>query len=145
MSVGQRLCVNFSVSRANFLTTLHSHFDITCYQEEVYGRWNGFPASHEVTSPTIIWPLPIIHDQIKRPPILYLFSFIYYLLFLFLYNYRMRRSRYYNLTASNRPWPYRTATCSLSFIFYYFFYFWSSLFNVDVSYSVIYLSIYVYS
>ena len=28
--VGQRLCINFSVSRANFLTTLRSHLDITC-------------------------------------------------------------------------------------------------------------------
>ena len=28
--VGQRVCINFSVSRANFLTTLHSYLDITC-------------------------------------------------------------------------------------------------------------------
>ena len=28
--VGQRLCINFSISRANFLTTLRSHLDITC-------------------------------------------------------------------------------------------------------------------
>jgi hypothetical protein len=33
LSVGQRLCINFSVSRANFLTTLRSHLDVTysCY------------------------------------------------------------------------------------------------------------------
>jgi hypothetical protein len=30
LSVGQRLGANFYVSRANFLTTLHSHLDITC-------------------------------------------------------------------------------------------------------------------
>ena len=30
LSVGQRLCINFSVSRANFLTTLCSHLDVTC-------------------------------------------------------------------------------------------------------------------
>ena len=30
LSVGQRLCINFSVSRANFLTTLRSHLDVTC-------------------------------------------------------------------------------------------------------------------
>ena len=31
--VGQRLCINFSVSKANFLTTLRSHLDATrsCY------------------------------------------------------------------------------------------------------------------
>ena len=27
----QRLCINFSVSRVNFLTTLHSHLNIFCY------------------------------------------------------------------------------------------------------------------
>ena len=30
LSVGQRLCINFSVSRANFLTTLRSHLDVAC-------------------------------------------------------------------------------------------------------------------
>ena len=30
LCVGQRLCINFSVSRANFLTTLRSHLDVTC-------------------------------------------------------------------------------------------------------------------
>ena len=30
LSVGQRIYINFSISRANFLTTLHSHFDVTC-------------------------------------------------------------------------------------------------------------------
>ena len=30
MFVGQRLCINFFVSRANFLTTLRSHLDVTC-------------------------------------------------------------------------------------------------------------------
>jgi hypothetical protein len=31
LSIGQRLCVNFYVSiRANFLTTLRSHLDVTC-------------------------------------------------------------------------------------------------------------------
>ena len=30
LSVGQRLCANFYVSRANFLTTLRSHLDVTC-------------------------------------------------------------------------------------------------------------------
>ena len=30
LSVGQRLCINFFVPRANFLTTLCSHLDITC-------------------------------------------------------------------------------------------------------------------
>ena len=31
LSIGQRLCVNFSVSiGANFLTTLRSHLDVTC-------------------------------------------------------------------------------------------------------------------
>jgi hypothetical protein len=29
LSIGQRLCVNFYVSRANFLTTLRLHLDIT--------------------------------------------------------------------------------------------------------------------
>ena len=28
--VGHRLCINFSVSRANFLTTLPSHLNVTC-------------------------------------------------------------------------------------------------------------------
>ena len=28
--VGQRLCIDFSISRASFLTTLHSHLDVTC-------------------------------------------------------------------------------------------------------------------
>ena len=28
--VGQRLCIDFYVSRANFLTTLCSHLDVTC-------------------------------------------------------------------------------------------------------------------
>ena len=28
--VGQRLCINFSVPRANFLTTLRLHLDVTC-------------------------------------------------------------------------------------------------------------------
>jgi len=28
--IGQRLCVNFYVSRANVLTTLRSHLDVTC-------------------------------------------------------------------------------------------------------------------
>ena len=33
LSVGQRLCINFYVSRANFLTTLRLHLDVTysCY------------------------------------------------------------------------------------------------------------------
>ena len=33
MFVEQRLCINFSIPRANFLTTLRSHLDITssCY------------------------------------------------------------------------------------------------------------------
>ena len=26
-----RLCINFSVSRVNFLTTLHSHLNVSCY------------------------------------------------------------------------------------------------------------------
>jgi hypothetical protein len=30
LSIGQRLCVNFYVSRANFLTTLRSHLDVSC-------------------------------------------------------------------------------------------------------------------
>jgi hypothetical protein len=30
LSIGQSLCVNFYVSRANFLTTLRSHLDVTC-------------------------------------------------------------------------------------------------------------------
>jgi hypothetical protein len=30
LSIGQRLCVNFYVSGANFLTTLRSHLDVTC-------------------------------------------------------------------------------------------------------------------
>ena len=30
LSVGHRLYIDFSVSRANFLTTLRSHLDITC-------------------------------------------------------------------------------------------------------------------
>ena len=29
LSVGQRLCIDFSVSKANFLTTLRSHLDVT--------------------------------------------------------------------------------------------------------------------
>ena len=39
MSIGQRLCINFSVSRVNFLTTLRSHSDITC---SCYFGYNGF-------------------------------------------------------------------------------------------------------
>ena len=31
MYVGHRLCIDFFVSRANFLTTLHSHLDVTCF------------------------------------------------------------------------------------------------------------------
>ena len=27
----QRLCINFSISRVNFLTTLHSHLNVSCY------------------------------------------------------------------------------------------------------------------
>ena len=50
----------------------------TC-REEVYGRWNGLPASREATWLTIIWRLPTVHDHIERPPILYLLSFIFYL------------------------------------------------------------------
>ena len=38
-------------------------------REEVYGRWNGLPASCEVTPLTTIWRLPIVHDHIERPPI----------------------------------------------------------------------------
>ena len=30
LSVGQRLCINFYVSRVNFLITLRSHLDVTC-------------------------------------------------------------------------------------------------------------------
>ena len=45
-------------------------------REEVYGRWNRLPASRVATSLTIIWWLPIVDDQIERPPILYLLSFI---------------------------------------------------------------------
>ena len=30
LSLGHRLCVNFYVSRAIFLTTLRSHLDVTC-------------------------------------------------------------------------------------------------------------------
>ena len=30
LSVGQRLCIDFSVLEVNFLTTLRSHLDITC-------------------------------------------------------------------------------------------------------------------
>ena len=43
----------------------------TCWKE-VYGMWNGLPASREAISLTIIWRLPIVCDQIERPPILYL-------------------------------------------------------------------------
>ena len=28
--IGQRLCIDFSVLRSNFLTTLHSPLDVTC-------------------------------------------------------------------------------------------------------------------
>ena len=31
VSVGHRLCIDFTVSRAIFLTTLRSHLDVTCY------------------------------------------------------------------------------------------------------------------
>ena len=31
LSVGQRLCIDFFDSRANFLTTLRSHLDVTCF------------------------------------------------------------------------------------------------------------------
>ena len=31
LSIGQRLCINISVSRAYFLTTLHSHLDLFNY------------------------------------------------------------------------------------------------------------------
>ena len=30
LSIGQILCIGFCVSRANFLTTLRSHLDVTC-------------------------------------------------------------------------------------------------------------------
>ena len=30
LSIGQRLCINFFVPRANFLTTLRSHLDVAC-------------------------------------------------------------------------------------------------------------------
>ena len=30
LSVGRRLCIDFFFSKANFLTTLHSHLDVTC-------------------------------------------------------------------------------------------------------------------
>ena len=30
MFVAHRLCIDFSVSRANCLTTLHSHLDVIC-------------------------------------------------------------------------------------------------------------------
>ena len=30
LSIVHRLCINLSVSRANFLTTLRSHLDVTC-------------------------------------------------------------------------------------------------------------------
>ena len=30
-SIGHRLCINFSISRANFVTTLRSHLDVSCY------------------------------------------------------------------------------------------------------------------
>ena len=30
LSIGQRLCINFSASRANFLTTLRSYLNVTC-------------------------------------------------------------------------------------------------------------------
>ena len=50
-------------------------------REEVYGRWNGLPASRETPSLIIIWRLQIVHDHIKRPPVLYLYllSFIIYI------------------------------------------------------------------
>ena len=39
--VGHRLCINFSVSRANFLTTLPSHLNVTCscYFRPIYLMW----------------------------------------------------------------------------------------------------------
>ncbi len=72
-------------------TTLIIPISVCCHREEDYGRWNGFPVSREATSLTIIWRLPIVHDHIKRPSILYflffiLLSFIFYLLSLIFYH-----------------------------------------------------------
>ena len=41
LSVGQRLCAKFYVSRANFLTPLRSHLDVTCscFFGQVYLTW----------------------------------------------------------------------------------------------------------
>ena len=41
LSVGQRLCINFFVSTANFLITLRSHLDDTCscYFDPLYLMW----------------------------------------------------------------------------------------------------------
>ena len=30
MSIGQSLCIDFSISKVNFLTTLRSYLDVTC-------------------------------------------------------------------------------------------------------------------
>ena len=38
--VGQRLCINFVVSRVNFLTTLHSHLNVTCSYYIWYSLFN---------------------------------------------------------------------------------------------------------
>ena len=52
------------------------------FREEDYGRWNGLPVSREARSLIINWRVAIIHDQIDRPPILYLLSFIFRLVFI---------------------------------------------------------------
>ena len=57
---------------------------VPSHREEVYGRWNGLPASREATSLTIIWRLPIVHDHIERPPVLY-FYFYFCILYIYIY------------------------------------------------------------
>jgi len=50
---GQRLCMNFSVSRANFPTTLRSHLDVTCscyfYLSSQMNEMVGLSFLHETT------------------------------------------------------------------------------------------------
>ena len=77
-------CVCILVCKRKILVSIQMpsvtclHFMSTC-REEVYGRWNGLPASREATSLTIIWRLPIVHE---RPPILYFYITIYLFIYI---------------------------------------------------------------
>ena len=77
-----------------------------CYicREEVYGRWNGLPASREATSLTIIRRLPTVHDQIEQPPLLYLVSCIFYIIYIYITNEWGVSLYYMDLRSNFRIW-----------------------------------------